>query len=74
MKDNLALSDVIKRNFRKIIHLRAKPVHERGLGGRAADAITSFSGRMVFAFANMFCFADGMPRGAGSAYRPAYRA
>ena len=49
-KDNPALSKVIERNIRTIIHLRTKAARERGLQGRIADAITSFSGRMIFAY------------------------
>ncbi len=45
--DNPALSKVIERNIRTIIHLRTKAARERGLQGRIADAITSFSGRMI---------------------------
>ena len=55
--DNPALSKVIERNIRTIIHLRTKAVRERGLHGRIADAITSFSGRMVFAYVHIVWFA-----------------
>ena len=54
--DNPALSKVIERNIRTIIHLRTKAAHERGLQGRVADAITSFSGRMVFAYVHVAWF------------------
>ena len=47
-KDNPALSKVIERNIRTIILLRTKAAHERTLQGRIADAVTSFSGRMIF--------------------------
>lgn len=47
-KDNPALSKVIERNIRTIIHLRTKAAGARNLQSRIADAITSFSGRMVF--------------------------
>lgn len=55
-KDNPALSNVIERNIRTIIHLRTKAARERGFQGRIADAITSFSGRMVFAYLHVFWF------------------
>jgi uncharacterized membrane protein len=55
-KDNPALSKVIERNIRTIIHLRAKAAHERNLQGRIADAITSFSGRMIFAYVHIVWF------------------
>jgi uncharacterized membrane protein len=55
-KDNPALSKVIERNIRTIIHLRTKAAHERSLQGRIADAITSFSGRMIFAYVHIIWF------------------
>ncbi len=55
-KDNPALSKVIERNIRTIIHLRTKAARERGLQGRLADAITSFSGRMIFAYVHIVWF------------------
>ena len=56
-KDNPALSKVIERNIRTIIHLRTKAAHERGLQSRIADAITSVSGRMVFVYVHIVWFA-----------------
>ena len=56
-KDNPALSKVIERNIRTIIHLRTKAAHERGLQSRIADAITSVSGRMIFAYVHIVWFA-----------------
>ena len=41
-EDNPALSKVIERNIRTIIHLRTKAARERNLQSRIADAITSF--------------------------------
>lgn len=55
-KDNPALSKVIERNIRTIIHLRTKAARERNLQSRLADAITSFSGRMVFAYLHIAWF------------------
>ncbi len=55
-KDNPALSKVIERNIRTIIHLRTKAASERNLQGRIADAITSFSGRMIFAYVHILWF------------------
>ena len=54
--DNPALSRVIERNIRTIIHLRAKAAHERGLHGRLADMVTSFSGRMIFVYVHILWF------------------
>jgi uncharacterized membrane protein len=55
-KDNPALSKVIEKNIRTIIHLRTKVAHERSLQDRLADAITSFSGRMIFAYLHIVWF------------------
>ena len=55
-KDNPALSKVIERNIRTIIRLRLKAADERGLQDRIADVITSFSGRMVFAYVHIVWF------------------
>jgi uncharacterized membrane protein len=55
-RDDPALSKVIERNIRTIIHLRTKAALERSLQGRIADAITSFSGRMVFAYVHIVWF------------------
>jgi uncharacterized membrane protein len=55
-EDNPALSNVIERNIRTIIRLRLKAARERSLQDRIADAITSFSGRMVFVYAHIVWF------------------
>ncbi|NTU74570.1 MAG: DUF1003 domain-containing protein, partial [Anaerolineaceae bacterium] len=55
-KDNPGLSKVIEHNIRTIIQLRTKASHERSLQSRVADAITSFSGRMVFAYVHIVWF------------------
>ena len=55
--DNPALSAVIERNIRTIIQLRQKAASKRSLQDRIADAITSFSGRMAFAYVHILWFA-----------------
>jgi uncharacterized membrane protein len=55
-KDNPALSKVIEHNIRTIIQLRTKDARERSLQGRIADVITSFSGRMIFAYIHIVWF------------------
>src|SRR6266480_2393927 len=55
-QDNPALSKVIERNIRTIIQLRLKASHDRGLQDRAADAITAFSGNMVFIYLHVAWF------------------
>ena len=54
--DNPALSKVIERNIRTIIHLRTKAARERGLQHRIADVITAFSGRMIFVYVHIVWF------------------
>jgi uncharacterized membrane protein len=54
--DNPALSKVIERNIRTIIHLRTKDANERSPQNRIADAITTFSGRMVFVYVHIAWF------------------
>lgn len=54
--DNPALSKVIERNIRTIIDLRLKASRDRGLEDRTADAITSFSGSMVFTYLHLAWF------------------
>ena len=54
--DNPALSKVIERNIRTIIHLRTKTARERGVQNRIADVITLFSGRMVFVYVHIVWF------------------
>lgn len=56
-QDNPALSNVIERNIRTIISLRAKDAAERGLQDRIADSFTAFSGRMVFVYVHIIWFA-----------------
>jgi uncharacterized membrane protein len=55
-QDNPALSNVIERNIRTIIRLRQKAADERKLQDRIADAITSFSGCMVFVYVHIIWF------------------
>jgi uncharacterized membrane protein len=55
-QDNPALSKVIARNIRTIIHLRLKAAHERSLQDRIADNITSFSGRTTFVYVHIVWF------------------
>ena len=54
--DNPALSNVIERNIRTIIDLRLQAARARGLQDRLADAITAFSGRMIFVYAHILWF------------------
>ncbi|HWQ46111.1 MAG TPA: DUF1003 domain-containing protein [Longilinea sp.] len=54
--NNPALSAVIEKNIRTIIQLKTKATRQRSLEGHIADAITSFSGRMIFAYIHIVWF------------------
>jgi uncharacterized membrane protein len=65
-EDNPALSNVIERNIRTIIGLRLKAARARGLQDRIADVITTFSGRMIFAYVHIIWFAVWIVLNTGS--------
>jgi uncharacterized membrane protein len=46
----------MERNIRTIIHLRLKAAGARSVQDRLADAITAFSGRMVFVYVHIVWF------------------
>jgi uncharacterized membrane protein len=54
--DNPELSNVVERNIRTIIDLRVKAARGRSAEDRIADAITLFSGRMLFAYVHVVWF------------------
>lgn len=54
--DNDALSDVVERNIRSILRLRAQSLQDRGLQDRLADAITYRSGRLSFVYLHAVWF------------------
>lgn len=70
--DNPALSHVIERNIRTIIQLREKAERKRSLQDRAADVITSVSGRMVFVYVHMVWFGAWILIYAGLAGIPSF--
>jgi len=53
---NPALSHVMLRNIGTIISLRQQSARERGLQERIADAVTTFSGRMLFVYIHIIWF------------------
>ena len=59
------LSAAIERYVRTIIRLRMKAARERTLQDRIADAITSFSGRMLFVYAHLLWFSVWLLLNAG---------
>ena len=54
--DNPALADVVERNIRTILKLRAQAAVDRSVQERIADAITSFSGRLSFVYLHAVWF------------------
>lgn len=54
--DDPSLSKVIEHNIRTIDYLRLRASRARGLQARLADAITTFSGRLVFVYVHIVWF------------------
>ncbi len=54
--DNPALSDVVERNIRTILRLRAQSAIDRSFQDRLADGITGFSGRLSFVYFHTLWF------------------
>jgi uncharacterized membrane protein len=54
--DDPSLSNVLERNIRTILRLRLKADRGRGLQDQIADAITSFSGRLMFVYVHIVWF------------------
>ena len=55
-KTGRPLNRAIERYIRTIVHLRLKAARERTPEQRIADAITSFSGRMIFVYIHIVWF------------------
>lgn len=55
-KPNPALSKVIERNIHTLLELRTRALEKYGLEGRIADAITAFSGSMLFVYIHVVWF------------------
>ena len=56
-KNNPLLSDVVERNIRTILRLRAHASSERSTQDRIADGITFFSGHLAFVYLHVAWFA-----------------
>ena len=54
--DNPALSDVVERNIRTILRMRAQAAVDRNFQQRLADGITGFSGRLAFVYLHVGWF------------------
>jgi uncharacterized membrane protein len=54
--DNPALSDVVERNIRTFLRLRAQAALDRSLQHRIADAVTQLSGHMGFVYLHVVWF------------------
>ncbi len=55
-EDNPALSSVMQRNIRKIINVRQKATREQSLQDRIANAMTAYSGSMLFFYVHIVWF------------------
>lgn len=54
--DNPSLSKVLEQNIRTLAYLRLQASRSRGVQDRLADAITTFSGRLVFVYVHIVWF------------------
>ncbi|MCY7275311.1 MAG: DUF1003 domain-containing protein [Phormidesmis sp. CAN_BIN44] len=54
--DQHSLSKVLEGNIRTLLRLRLKAARGRGLQDQIADAITSFSGRLIFVYVHIVWF------------------
>lgn len=55
-EDNPLLADILERNIRTITRLRLKADQARSLPDKIADAVTTFSGRLVFVYVHIAWF------------------
>ena len=55
-EDNPALSNIIQRNIRKILQVRHQASQKQGVQDRIANAMTTFSGSMVFFYVHILWF------------------
>ncbi len=65
VQDKNLLADVIERNITTLFRLRQETAQGRTLQARLADAITSFSGRMLFIYLHIFWFSGWIVANAG---------
>lgn len=70
--ENPALANVVERNIRTILALRSRAAAERGLEGKVADAVTSFSGRMAFVYVHVAWFGFWILANTGRLGLPAF--
>ena len=56
LEDSPLLSHVMERNIRTITRLRLQTARERTVQARLADAITAFSGSMLFVYLHIGWF------------------
>src|SRR3954469_15374072 len=65
VQDKNLLADVIERNITTLLRLRQQTAQSRTLQARLADAITSFSGRMLFIYLHILWFSIWIVANAG---------
>jgi uncharacterized membrane protein len=71
-ENNPALSRVMMQNIRTIVELRRAAARGRGLQERMADAITAFSGRMLFVYVHIVWFGLWVALNTGRLGLPAF--
>lgn len=65
VQNKTLLADVIERNIATLFRLRQETAQGRTLQARLADAITSFSGRMLFIYLHILWFSGWIIANAG---------
>jgi uncharacterized membrane protein len=65
VQDKVPLADVIERNISTLIRLRQQTAQQRTFQAYLADAITSFSGRMLFIYLHILWFGGWIVVNAG---------
>jgi uncharacterized membrane protein len=64
-QEKVLLADVIERNITTLLRLRQETAQQRTLQAYLADAITSFSGRMLFIYLHVLWFGGWIVVNAG---------
>jgi uncharacterized membrane protein len=66
----ISQSEIVRKNTAAIADMQRKVTEARTLGGRIADAITDFTGSMVFVYVHIVWFAVWIPLNVGLIHIP----
>ena len=70
LQDKVLLADIIERNITTLLRLREEKAQQRSFQDYLADAITSFSGRMLFIYLHVIWFGGWIVTNAGWWFHP----